>query len=147
MPDDPARVYDAQCVMAQAGPQKRNVLIVEDFEPNIVVLTGMLDTWGYSYDVARNGMEALRQAERGIYDVILMDVQMPGMDGFECTRRIRNYEAKTGKARTPIIAVTAHVFDKDRAQCLAAGMDDFIPKPLNPVSVEKLLSQFVSVEV
>ncbi len=138
---------DAQRITAQADAQKRNVLVVEDFEPNIMVLAGMLDTWGYSYDLARNGMEALRRAERGMYDVILMDVQMPGMDGFECTRSIRKYEAKTGKPRTPIVAITAHVYEKDRAQCLAAGMDGFIPKPLNPDYVERLLSQFFSVEV
>ena len=135
---------DAQIITKPSGvPEKKNVLIVEDFEPNSVVLAGLLDAWGYSYDIARNGMEGVRCAERAAYDVILMDVQMPGMDGFECTRQIREMEIKSGKTRTPIVAVTAHVFDKDRALCLSAGMDGFLPKPLKPSAVQTILADVV----
>ncbi|WP_303831624.1 PAS domain-containing hybrid sensor histidine kinase/response regulator [Asticcacaulis taihuensis] len=135
---------DAQPIASRSAlPDKKNVLIVEDFEPNTVVLAGLLDSWGYSYDIARNGMEGVRCAERVAYDVILMDVQMPGMDGFECTRQIREVEGKTGKDRTPIVAVTAHVFEKDRALCLAAGMDAFLPKPLKPAAVQKILAEAI----
>lgn len=136
-----ANSADAQVISRPSGASdKKNVLIVEDFEPNTVVLAGLLDTWGYSYDIARNGMEGVRFVERGLYDVILMDVQMPGIDGFECTRQIRALEEVTGKDRTPIVAVTAHVYDKDRALCLAAGMDGFLPKPLKPPAVQKILA-------
>ncbi|HTM82274.1 PAS domain S-box protein [Asticcacaulis sp.] len=136
---------DAQVISGQSGvPDRKNVLIVEDFEPNLVVLAGLLDNWGYSYDIARNGMEGVRCVERGVYDVIFMDVQMPGMDGFECTRQIRAFEGRTAKKRIPIVAVTAHVFDKDRARCLDAGMDGFLPKPIKPDAVQKILVDMVS---
>ena len=136
---------DAQVISGQSGvPDRKNVLIVEDFEPNSVVLAGLLDNWGYSYDIARNGMEGVRCVERGVYDVILMDVQMPGMDGFECARQIRAFEGRTAKKRIPIVAVTAHVFDKDRARCLDAGMDGFLPKPIKPDAVQKILANVVT---
>ncbi len=122
----------------------RNVLVVEDFEPNVLVVSSVLDELGYSYDVATNGMEGVRRVERGAYDLILMDVQMPGMDGFESTRRIRQMESERGIHRTPIVAMTAHVFDRDKHKCLEAGMDDFIPKPFDPKQLESVLSRLIN---
>lgn len=123
---------------------RRNVLVVEDFEPNVLVVSSVLDELGYSYDVATNGMEGFRRVERGAYDLILMDVQMPGMDGFESTRRIRQMESERGGHRTPIVAMTAHVFDRDKHKCLEAGMDDFIPKPFDPKQLESVLSRLIT---
>jgi PAS domain S-box-containing protein len=123
---------------------RRNVLVVEDFEPNVLVVSSVLDELGYSYDVATNGMEGVRRVERGAYDLILMDVQMPGMDGFESTRRIRQMESERGIHRTPIVAMTAHVFDRDKHKCLEAGMDDFIPKPFDPKQLESVLSRLIN---
>jgi CheY-like chemotaxis protein len=129
---------------AEHGDVRRNVLVVEDFEPNVLVVSSVLDELGYSYDVATNGMEGFRRVERGAYDLILMDVQMPGMDGFESTRRIRQMETERGGARTPIVAMTAHVFDRDKHKCLEAGMDDFIPKPFDPKQLESVLSRLIT---
>ncbi len=123
---------------------RRNILVVEDFEPNVLVVSSVLDELGYSYDVATNGMEGFRRVERGAYDLILMDVQMPGMDGFESTRRIRQMESERGGHRTPIVAMTAHVFDRDKHKCLEAGMDDFIPKPFDPKQLESVLSRLIT---
>jgi CheY-like chemotaxis protein len=69
---------------------------------------------------------------------------MPGMDGFESTRRIRQMESERGTQRTPIVAMTAHVFDRDKHKCLEAGMDDFIPKPFDPKQLESVLSRLIT---
>lgn len=115
----------------------KNVLLVEDYEPNVIVAGETLNAMGFDYDVARNGFEALKKFDQGKYDVVLMDVQMHEMDGLEATRRIRRLEKDRSLHRTPIIAMTAHVRDQDKEKCLEAGMDDFIPKPFNPASLEK----------
>ncbi|MDB5492643.1 MAG: Histidine kinase [Micavibrio sp.] len=122
-----------------ADSVRKNILVVEDYEPNVVVITAMLDILGYSYDCARNGLEAVRIIQTGRYDLILMDVQMAGMDGLESTQRIRAFEAENNMPRTPIIAMTAHVQDSDKAKCLAAGMDDFIGKPFDPAILTQIL--------
>ena len=97
----------------------------------------MLNKLGYSADVACNGLEVLQALERQPYDVILMDVQMPEMDGLEATRAIRKRWASTDQPK--IIAITAHALEGDRERCLAAGMNDYISKP---VEMEELQSVF-----
>jgi CheY-like chemotaxis protein len=115
------------------------VLIVDDYEPNVLVVSCLLDEMELSYDVAHTGMEALRKAMATDFDVILMDVQMPGMDGYECTRRIREMEQEKGLDQVPIIAMTAHVRAVDRSACLEAGMTDFIAKPFLPSDLARFL--------
>lgn len=119
----------AEARAADIDDKKKNVLIVDDYEPNVVVISAVLDQLGYSYDVADDGLEAVRLFQAKRYDVVLMDVQMHDMDGFESTKRMREAEAERKLPHTPIIAMTAHVQEKDKNQCLAAGMDDFVPKP------------------
>jgi len=135
----------AQLAGKHETPEKvhKNVLVVEDYEPNTLVATSMLDHLGYSYEVAQNGLEALRKAERGTFDAILMDVQMPGMDGFESTRLIRAFEKEQKLEATPIIAMTAHVLDRDKSLCFEAGMNDFIPKPFDPAYLKGLLARHI----
>ena len=124
-------------------PQKKNVLIVEDYEPNAIVLTAILEHLNYTYDVAVNGSEALRQFRQHSYDLILMDIQMEDMDGLESTKRIRQYEMENDLKDTPIIAITAHVLEKDKYKCLEAGMNDFIPKPFSHELLEEKLAAFL----
>ncbi|MDV6332245.1 response regulator [Asticcacaulis sp. 201] len=112
--------------------RKPCVLIVEDYEPNIMVLTLMLEELGYDILSATSGAEALSILDaEGPFHAILMDVQMHGMDGLETTRQIRQDESQGGPRHT-IIGVTAHALAGDRERCLAAGMDDYISKPVLP---------------
>jgi PAS domain S-box-containing protein len=119
--------------------RKCGVLIVDDYEPNVLVVSSLLDQMGVSHDVAHTGTEALRKTLLTDFDIVLMDVQMPGMDGYECTRRIREREQEKGLDRMPIVAMTAHVRAVDRSACLEAGMTDFIAKPFLPSDLARFL--------
>jgi signal transduction histidine kinase len=121
------------------------ILLVEDYEPNILVATIMFDNFGYPYTVARNGVEAIERFTTGKYSILLMDVEMPMMDGFETTRHIREFEKEGALPRIPIIAMTAHALQGDREKCLAAGMDDYIAKPFNPHQLQAVLSKHLKV--
>ena len=116
------------------------VLVVEDNEINQMVALGMLESIGYEVDTADNGVLALEALKTNIYDVILMDCQMPEMDGYEATRRIRdNKDPKI--ATIPIIALTANAMSGDAEKCIASGMDDYLSKPFEPeLFEEKLIS-------
>ena len=126
-----------------APVQRRDILLVEDYAPNVMVAGAMLEQFGYSYDVAHNGFEALRKFVHGQYEVILMDVQMNELDGLEATRRIRRIESEKGLNRTPVIAMTAHVREQDKDRCFEAGMDDFIPKPFEPRLLSQKIERFI----
>jgi signal transduction histidine kinase/DNA-binding response OmpR family regulator/HPt (histidine-containing phosphotransfer) domain-containing protein len=120
----------------------RRVLLVEDNAVNQKVATLMLQQAGCRVDVAANGREAVAMAAQFPYDAILMDVQMPEMNGFEATAAIRNSESD--ERHTPIIAMTANAMDEDREHCLAAGMDDYIPKPVRKDTLVKVLRRWVA---
>lgn len=116
------------------------VLLVEDYIANILVATTILESFGYECDVAQSGREALSKLDYESFDIILMDVQMQGMDGFETTRLIRQKEANDNLSAVPIIAMTAHALLGDKEKCLRAGMNDYISKPFNPKELkEKIL--------
>jgi signal transduction histidine kinase/CheY-like chemotaxis protein len=113
-------------VSANAG---RRVLVVEDNSVNQRVAVALLARAGYSTEVANNGQEALAALARIPFDLVLMDCQMPGMDGLEATRQLRAREQRSG-GRMPVIAMTASAMEGDRERCLAAGMDDYLAKPV-----------------
>jgi CheY-like chemotaxis protein len=117
------------------------VLVAEDNSVNQMVISRILQKLGYRADVVANGIEAICTLEQAPYDAILMDCQMPEMDGYEAATRIRAIEG-TGR-RTPIIALTAAVLQEDRERCRAAGMDDFLPKPVTHESVRATLERWV----
>ncbi len=114
---------------AGAPPKKLKILLVEDNFYNQKLAAAILKTRGHEAILAENGKIALQRCAEQTFDVILMDIQMPEMDGVEATRRIREMEKDTGR-RTPIIAVTAYADEENRKKCENAGMDAFIPKPL-----------------
>ncbi|MCK6412176.1 MAG: response regulator [Azonexus sp.] len=117
-----------------------DVLLVEDHPTNQKLALGLLEKWGHRASLAQNGLEAVEAFSRGHFDLILMDMQMPVMGGIEATRRIRALEAQRGQERTPILAMTAAAMSDDRRACLAAGMDDYLSKPIKVKEfLEKLL--------
>ncbi|MCP4715404.1 MAG: response regulator, partial [Deltaproteobacteria bacterium] len=112
--------------------QQTRILVVDDSETNLLVAKGVLGKLGYcSVDTAENGIKAVEALEKTAYDLVLMDVQMPEMDGLEATKAIRDTSSDVLNHAVPIIAMTAHAMKKDRDICLEAGMDDYISKPLN----------------
>jgi signal transduction histidine kinase/ActR/RegA family two-component response regulator len=120
------------------------VLVVEDNAVNQRVLLRSLQKLGLEVDVASNGSEAVARSRTSSYDLVFMDCQMPEMDGYEATARIRAAE-RNGK-RTPIVALTAHAMPGDRARCEAAGMDDYLSKPVDLGALEHVLRRYVAAE-
>jgi PAS domain S-box-containing protein len=131
-----------------AGRQLR-LLLVEDNSVNQMVATSVLKIMGLACNVAEDGEKALEALQREPYDLVLMDVQMPVMDGFEATRRIRALEQSEGeeaaetKKRIPIIAMTANAMRGDREACLEAGMDDYVAKPIAPKQLRQVLQRWL----
>jgi two-component system sensor histidine kinase/response regulator len=116
-------------------------LVVEDNPVNQRIAIKMVQRLGYRVHTAENGLEAMRKVRTRRYDIILMDCQMPEMDGYEATRAIRDMEAAL--AHTPIVAVTANAMASDRERCLAAGMDDFLSKPLTMAALQQVFGRYL----
>ena len=123
---------------------KAHVLLVEDYMPNVLVATALLEEFGYSYAVANNGQEALQSVKSQPFDAVLMDVQMPGIDGLEATHFIREWEKEQGIKHLPIIGMTAHALAGDRVRCLAVGMDEYISKPFHPDELKSTLEKLLA---
>ena len=115
------------------------VLVVEDNVVNQKVAQGLLKKFGLQVDIAANGEEALNSLENLPFDLVFMDCQMPVMDGYEATQKVRGSESKVLNQEIPIIAMTANSMEGDREKCLEVGMDDFISKPINPNKVQETL--------
>jgi two-component system, sensor histidine kinase and response regulator len=141
-PDQPARRGDAPPALVPL-----RILLAEDAYPNQVLVIGLLGKQGHAISVANNGKEAVALLKAHPFDVVLMDVQMPEMDGLEATRLIRQLEA-TGqlaaqpRTRIPIVAMTAHAMKGDRERCLESGMDSYVTKPIRSRDLSEALAQF-----
>jgi two-component system sensor histidine kinase/response regulator len=138
----------AQEVVGEQTPPERKrqawslkLLLAEDNKVNQMLAVALLRKRGYDVSVADNGQQAVELVKQGDFDLVLMDVQMPKMDGFEATAAIRNWEPEGGK-RLPIIAVTAHAMEGDRSRCLDAGMDDYVSKPIDPEELEAAIARW-----
>jgi CheY-like chemotaxis protein len=137
---EPAVATTAETTMRQLTGL---VLLAEDNPINQKVACGMLRKLGLTVTVADNGAQALDLLAAGHYDAVLMDVQMPVLDGFAATRELRIREQQDGRPRMPVIAMTANAMSGDRAQCLDAGMDDYIPKPVKLAELHGTLAQWI----
>jgi CheY-like chemotaxis protein len=129
--------------------RKARILVADDNEVNRKVAVLHLRKLGHEADIAANGREALAALAANPYDLVLMDAHMPELDGFETTRIIRKAQASgdsTYQPRLAIIAMTAHAMDGAREECLAAGMDDYLPKPVRLERLKELLESFLSTE-
>ena len=115
------------------------VLVAEDNPVNQRVVQALLARLGVQVEIVQDGCEALGARTRGTWDIVFMDCQMPGLDGFEATRSWRRAEGASGARRVPIIALTANALAGDRELCLEAGMDDYLAKPIR---LESLLAMF-----
>jgi two-component system sensor histidine kinase/response regulator len=154
VPEEERPLADLGVREEQAGSQP-HVLLAEDNFVNRRVATDMLERLGYRVDVAASGLEVLEAFPQGCYAAVLMDVQMPEMDGYEATAEIRRLESEAGRRsmvlgqrilRTPIIAMTANAMQGDREKALAAGMDDYVPKPINIEKLEIVLKRWIRQE-
>lgn len=124
----------------QAEKQECRILIVDDLRFNREYSASILQEAGFVVDNAEDGAVGLDLATRNCYDLILMDIQMPNMDGLESTRRIRSFPHCS---KVPILAVTANTMDEDRKRCFEAGMNDFLPKPYLPSQLLGLVRKWL----
>jgi len=130
---------------AQRARKGRKVLLAEDNPVNVEVASAMLEGLGLDVSRACNGQEALRSVQSGDFDLILMDCQMPVMDGFAATTEIRRHEQQRGRSRSlPIIAITANALQGDRESCLAAGMDDYLSKPFTQQALGQTIGRWIA---
>ena len=133
------KVYEAR--------ESFNILLAEDNLINQTLAIKLLETRGHRVALASNGKEAVEAFKKGDFDLILMDIQMPEMDGFEATRRIRELEAENKstinneQSTIPIIAMTAHAMTGDREKCIAAGMDEYVSKPIKPAGLYSVIDK------
>jgi CheY-like chemotaxis protein len=126
-----------------AAVRHLSILVAEDNAVNQRLTVAMLEKIGHSAIVAVNGEEAVAKWNQGGVDLILMDVQMPTVDGFDATRRIRRQEIALGR-HTPIIAMTAHAMRGDRERCIESGMDDYVSKPVSRSALEQAITRCVN---
>lgn len=125
-----------------ADPPLRVILVVDDNDINRLVASRMIDALGYAAEVAADGETAITRVAAGGIDLVLMDVQMPGMNGFSATRAIRAQETPGGQ-RIPVLGLSAHALPEDRTEGQAAGMDDYLEKPLSLAGFKAALARWL----
>jgi two-component system, sensor histidine kinase and response regulator len=137
-------IVTQQRVAAERGRERRRILIAEDNVLNEKVARHSLQRLGFRVDAVKNGREAVTAWQTGRYDLILMDCQMPELDGYEATREIRHLEA--GRQRIPIVALTAHAMKDDDLKCKAAGMDHHLTKPIDRERLRLCLDHYLGAD-
>jgi two-component system, sensor histidine kinase and response regulator len=127
---------------ARSALASLRILVAEDNAVNQKLVARLLEKRGHKVKVVANGREAVESLDQDSFDLVLMDMQMPEMDGFEATAELRKREKQTGH-HTPIIALTAHAMKGDRERCLEAGMDGYLSKPIFAPELDELLGKYV----
>ena len=152
-PDAPARSAEqrpavpqriiTRHTLAERARRRARILLAEDNPVTQKVALKALEKLGYNADVANDGAEALQATREKLYDLVLMDVQMPGMDGMEATRQIRDPQSGTLNPKVVIVALTAHAMAGDRQRCLDQGMDDYLAKPIKAAELQDIINRWV----
>jgi len=142
-PQESHNLVDFPGIMPESKTNNSRILLAEDNPVNQQLAIKVLEKLGYNVELAKDGREAVAIAEKKSFDLILMDVQMPDISGFEATKEIREMESKLDK-RTPIIAMTAHAIQGYREKCLEGGMDGYISKPMHIDALKSTLEEFLS---
>jgi signal transduction histidine kinase/CheY-like chemotaxis protein len=137
VPGPACEIVEEEASDVAGPPRAGRILLAEDMPVNQMVARGLLQALGQSVDVASTGAEAVEKARSGTYDIVFMDMQMPNMGGLQATQALRQLDGPM--ANVPIIAMTANAFERDRQACLAAGMNDFLTKPISPAALESVL--------
>jgi PAS domain S-box-containing protein len=140
--DQPAKIVTAHSLKEARNLLRPRVLLAEDNQTNQMAAVRMLEMLGYQVDVAVNGREAVEACRHVEYGIVLMDNQMPQMDGLSATREVRKFELAHGRAPVPIIALTADAMQGDREKCMAAGMDDYLSKPFKVAQLGQMLKRW-----
>jgi CheY-like chemotaxis protein len=135
----PAQLSETPAPSVFSG-RRLHILLAEDNNVNVMVACGILKNAGHTVAVARNGREVLPLLTSASFDVVLMDIQMPEMDGFEATAAIRELEKQTG-GHIPVIAMTAHAMTGYKERCLAGGMDGYVTKPIRYQTLLQVLEE------
>ena len=142
-PGKESRLSDTAACTVPSMPVRR-ILLAEDNPVNRELATEMLMFLGFDVDSAEDGREAVAAFDRCSYDLILMDCEMPVLDGFEATRRIRAAETTSNRKKAPIVALTGYTTAEDRDKCLEAGMDDFLGKPFTLNEIREITGKWAT---
>jgi CheY-like chemotaxis protein len=142
-PGQESRISDTAACVTKGMPARR-ILLAEDNPVNRELATEMLTFLGFHVDLAEDGREAVAASGRCAYDLILMDCEMPVLDGYEATRRIRAAETACNRKKAPIVALTGYDTAEDRDKCLEAGMDDFLGKPFSLNEIREMTGKWVT---
>ncbi len=143
MEQQPSKTPLSSKLVSKKVEADQKILLVEDYEGNIIVISYILDDMNVKYDVARTGLEAIKLWKENNYNLILMDVQMPEMDGLKATKTIRQQEAGKGLTETPIVGMTAHASVEDKEKCIKAGMNAYLPKPIVENDLKEQIVKFL----
>lgn len=145
--------HNSMNILKQGSPKNNDiyrqypdkiVLAVDDTKMNMMVIKRVLKKFALQIETAENGLEALNAVNEKAYDAIFMDCQMPEMDGFEATQKIREFEKDNNRKAVPIIALTADAMIGDRDKCLSFGMNDYINKPFKEIEIANALNEWVN---
>jgi CheY-like chemotaxis protein len=134
-------IHNAPERSASVTSESLNILVAEDNPVNQMLITRLLTKRGHQVTVAGDGNVAVAAFDRGHFDLVLMDIQMPELDGFQATAEIRRRQGNAAE-RVPIVALTAHAMSGDRERCLAAGMDSYLTKPISPPDLDEMLKMY-----